>query len=261
MDYYNSLSPVAKSNMAVLISRLKAKGITNQFAIASILAIVSKESEFIPKSEGLNYTTPERLRQVFPSTFPTVDSAKPYVKNQVATANKVYGGKYGNNTSGDGYKYRGRGFNQVTFKNQYKIYGDKIGVDLINNPDLLNTPTVAADVLIEYFKDSFKTAPKSKLALYNSTGINDFKTLNDSVGAFYHANAGWGHSVAAIKADPTGGKAKAQERSTGLYTLVLENKGATGGALFFLALVALAIYKRKSIAEFANKIFSQKKQA
>lgn len=258
MSYYNTLSPTAKSNLAVLVSRLKAKGITNQFAIASILAIVSKESEFIPKSENLNYSTAERLHKVFPSSFPTVKSAKSYAGNPIAIANKVYGGKYGNNTTGDGYKYRGRGYNQITFKDQYVKYGKRLGVDLVNNPDLLNSPAVAADALIEYFKDSFKSAPKEKLELYNSTGINDFKTLADSVGAFYHANAGWGHSVATIKADPTGGKAKAVERSSGLFTLISENKGATGGALFFLMLTALAIYKRKSIAEFANKIFSQK---
>lgn len=264
-QYYNQLSQVAKDNMAIIISRAKKRGITNPYSVASILSIVSKESGFIPKSESLYYTAPERLRAIFGNEFPTVESAKPYVKNEIATANKVYGGEYGNNTAGDGYKYRGRGFNQLTYKSAYKFYGDKIGVDLVNNPDLLNNPSVAADVMLEFFIESFKTAPKNKLALYKSTGINDFKTLADSVGAFYHANAGWGHSVAEIKKDTTGGRALAVSRSTGLYAkianTVSENKGATGGALFFLALAALAIYKRKSIAEFANKIFSQKKQA
>jgi predicted chitinase len=249
MDTYaKTLSEVQKKNMSILRDRMIKKGITNIFSQAAILSIVSKESEFIAKSESLYYKTPEDLHRVFPSVFPTVDSARPYVKNTELTANKVYGGKYGNKLPGDGFKYRGRGYNQITFYDRYLEIGRKIGVDLVNNPDLLNDPVVAADALIQYFLDEF-SSPKGKavLPMYKSTGINDFKTLPDSVGAFYHANAGWGHTVASIIADPTGGRKKAVERSDGLYAVLMENKGTVaGGSLFFLALAAWGIIKLTS---------------
>ena len=255
--YYQELGPIAQKNMAILLERMKKRGITNPFAQAAILSIVSKESGFMPKSENLNYTSAEQLHKIFSHAFPTVESAKPYIKNPIAIANKVYGGKGGNNAPGDGFKYRGRGYNQITFKDEYKEYGDKIGVDLVNNPDSLNIPTVAADALIEFFKDSFNEAPKAKLAVYNTTGINDFKTLPDSVGAFYHANAGWGHSVDQIKADPTGGRKLAIERSPGLLELVSNHKVAAGGTVFFFLAVAVVVWKRKPLMELANKILNK----
>lgn len=175
----------------------------------------------------------------------------------------VYNGIAGNGAT-DGYKFRGRGYNQLTGRGNYRANGKKIGYDLEFNPDLLSTnATVAADSLIQYFKDTFETAKRlGKLAQYNSTGINDFKSAQDSVGAFYHANAGWGKTAAAIQADPTGGLAKAKSTVNDFYTLVskgvTENKGVAGGGLFFLILAGVAIYKRKAIGEFFKKQTTKK---
>jgi putative chitinase len=69
-----------------------------------------------------------------------------YAHNQEAIANKVYGGRMGNGVeeTGDGWKYHGRGLIQLTGKENYANCGSSIGVDLLSNPGLLNTPEYAA---------------------------------------------------------------------------------------------------------------------
>lgn len=59
----------------------------------------------------------------------------------------------GNTTPGDGAKYKGRGFIQLTGKYNYEVYGQKVGVDLVSNPDLASEPKIAAKVALAYFKD------------------------------------------------------------------------------------------------------------
>jgi murein DD-endopeptidase MepM/ murein hydrolase activator NlpD len=59
----------------------------------------------------------------------------------------------GNIYPGDGAKYHGRGFIQVTGRNNYQYYGNKLGVDLINNPNLALDPTISARILASYFVD------------------------------------------------------------------------------------------------------------
>jgi len=59
----------------------------------------------------------------------------------------------GNVKSGDGLRYIGRGYIQLTGRFNYKYYGEKLGIDLINNPDLLLDPVNSAKALALYFKD------------------------------------------------------------------------------------------------------------
>ena len=58
----------------------------------------------------------------------------------------------GNNQPGDGYKYRGRGYIQLTGRANYRQYGKLLGVDLENNPDLAKDPNIAARIALEYWK-------------------------------------------------------------------------------------------------------------
>lgn len=217
MNYLDSLSNEQKSNAANIIKAAVDSGITNKYAIAAILAIISKESEFKPKSENLNYSE-KRIKEVFPSLK---NRASDLDNNPEALGNAIYGGRYGN-ANNEGYKYRGRGYNQLTFKGNYDKFGKLIKVDIVKNPDLVNDPVVAAKIAIAFFIDGIKDLKRlGKLKLYNAESINDFKNLTDSILAMYHVNAGTGKQVSNIKNlqnnDIVGGFTKAKNRIQNIY--------------------------------------------
>lgn len=100
-------------------------------------------------SENLFYTTPQRIYNHFTSSFKkNPREAEKYINNPEALANKVYANRLGNGNeaSGDGWRYRGRGFLHITGRELYDKVGRAIGVDLVNNPDLL---AIDADVSLK----------------------------------------------------------------------------------------------------------------
>lgn len=116
-------------------------GIDSNLVICHLMAQISFECNAgLEVVENLNYS-PERMRQVWPSRFPTIEAAFPYAHNPRALANKVYDGRMGNVLdSNDGWNYRGRGATQTTGHDGYRALGEKTGLDLLGNPDLLNEP-------------------------------------------------------------------------------------------------------------------------
>lgn len=249
----NKLSAAQKANLKALLSEAQMAGIDNVYSLAAMAAIVAKESNFVYKFEsGYGTTSNKRIREIF------TDRVKDYTEAQLTAlkANDynffeaIYGyktaigKKYGNTAPGDGYKYRGGGPNQLTFKANYARIAKQIGLDIINTPGLVNTPEGGAKIAVQYFINAFKSAPKATLAKYNSTGINDFKNQRDSVNAFYHANAGFGKSVEAIEADKTGGLAKARAIVNDFSSFFGEHKTeiAVGGGALALGALGLVIF-------------------
>ena len=112
---------------------------------ASFLGQCAHESNnFTALAENLNYKA-ESLCKVWPKRFPSLEAAQPYHRNPEAIANHVYASRMGNGDeeSGDGWKYRGRGLIQLTGHDNYKACGEALGVDLLDDPDLVSTPMYA----------------------------------------------------------------------------------------------------------------------
>ncbi len=111
---------------------------------AAFLAQLAHESGELRRwTEDLTYRW-QRLRQVFPKYFRTDAEAQPFDRQPERIANRVYGGRLGNGNeaSGEGWRYRGRGPIQLTGKDNYRSCGQGIGVDLVNEPERLESPDV-----------------------------------------------------------------------------------------------------------------------
>ena len=106
--------------------------------------------------ENLNYSA-EGLNKTFHKYFPTLESATSYARNQEKIANKVYSNRMGNGDelSGDGYNFRGRGGFQTTGKDNYSLLSKDTGIDFINHPELLETYKYAI-LSAGYFWNSHK---------------------------------------------------------------------------------------------------------
>lgn len=111
------------------------------------LAQIGHESGSLARvEENLNYTTAERLQQVFPRYFPTLDMARQYVGKPEWIGSRVYANRMGNGAeqTGDGFRYRGRGLIQVTGKANYAEMAYLLALPLVGEPDLLLLPQNAA---------------------------------------------------------------------------------------------------------------------
>lgn len=97
-----------------------------------------ESANFKALQENLNYSA-NGLKSVWGSRFPTDEVANKYARNPNMIANKVYANRMGNGDeeSGEGWKYRGRGLIQCTGKDLYKTLSDALNINLIDDPDML----------------------------------------------------------------------------------------------------------------------------
>lgn len=127
--------------------------------IADFFAQTSNETGGYTRfDENLNYSA-ERLHVVWPGRFPRNPVggqrvAEAYAHNPQKLANYVYGnrGGNGNEASGDGWKFRGRGPLGLTFHDNYALYGRLLNLPLLDNPDLAADPTIGTLIALEFYK-------------------------------------------------------------------------------------------------------------
>ena len=144
---------------------------------AMFLAQTAHESnDYKRLEESFNYK-PERLFQVFRKRVGTLENAKKLCdEGAKAIADFVYGGRLGN-AKYEGYKYRGRGIIQLTGKNNYEYYGNKLNIDLINNPDLAKEPDTAIEIALLFWQEK-------ECGLYAK--MRDVKTVTKLINGGYN---------------------------------------------------------------------------
>jgi putative chitinase len=115
--------------------------INTPLRLAHFLAQCGHESGgFRATQENLNYSA-KGLTGIFKKYFPTMALAEQYQRNPQKIASKVYGGRMGNGpeSTGEGFKFRGRGYIQLTGKENYTAFGKSINEDILSNPDKVAT--------------------------------------------------------------------------------------------------------------------------
>jgi putative chitinase len=115
--------------------------INTPLRLAHFLAQCGHESGgFRATQENLNYSA-KGLMGIFKKYFPNASLAAQYERKPAKIAAKVYGGRMGNGNeaSGEGYKFRGRGYIQLTGKENYTAFGKSIGEDILSNPDVVSS--------------------------------------------------------------------------------------------------------------------------
>lgn len=144
---------------------------------AHFLSQIAHESgEFNFVVENLNYSQ-EALMRTWPKRFPNINTAAPYHRNPERIANLVYANRLGNGpeSSGDGWRYRGRGLIQITGKFNYSTCGAALGIDLATNPQLLEEP---------------KYAVESAAWFWGTNGLNELADKDDVVAVTRRINGG-----------------------------------------------------------------------
>lgn len=154
---------------------------TNRRIAVFLAQYLYETANFTKLVENTNYTSVERLMVVFPKYFPSTTIARCYVSKPVNIANRVYANRFGNGDewSGDGHLYRGRGLCHLTFKDNYKAFAKASGVDVVKAPELLEKPDYAVRVGVWYW-DSRKLNTEADKAFGANLELA-FKTITRSI--------------------------------------------------------------------------------
>ena len=141
MNYNNLSTKINKVVLDEMPTTITKFNINTPLRLCHFLAQCSHESgNFSLVKENMNYSA-KGLLGVFKKYFPNEALAKQYERQPQKIGNRVYANRMGNGdeASGEGFKFHGRGYIQLTGKDNYKAFSDFIGEDCVTNPDLVAT--------------------------------------------------------------------------------------------------------------------------
>ena len=212
---------MSKDNADLVMQVALDSGISDHRELANFMGQMQVESgNFNNFEENLRYR-PEHFLETFRghNGLSTLDQARVIIAGTPKTvAEAAYGGHWGairlgNTESGDGYAYRGRGFTQLTGRNNYRDIGDHLGLDLVNHPDDAAKPEIAAKIAIDFWKTNVVSNGHQQDVYWATHDIN--KAFN-ALAAREKAAAEWEHKLDAGYRpglpDPTIGDAEADRR-------------------------------------------------
>ena len=151
---------MASERETQLIRQAMAAGITSREELANFMAQVTHESGGLTRlEEGFRYTRgidQIPVRSAMREGPEALEAARQEALrgNPERLGELMYGGRMGNDEPGDGYRYRGRGYMQLTGKDNYRAAGDALGLDLVSNPDLAADPENAARIATWYWQQN-----------------------------------------------------------------------------------------------------------
>lgn len=198
-----ALSQQQVEGMEAILDGCASAGVSDPRHIAYVLAtpMIETGGSFQPIVENLNYSEQGLLR-TFPKYF-NASNAKAYARKPEAIANRAYGGRMGNGpeASGDGFRFRGRGFCQITGKTNYAKFSDLLGVDLVGTPDWACRDDIAGKVIVIGMRDGMFTG--KKLADYFTASGSDWVNARRIINSLDRANdiAGFGRKFYAALLD------------------------------------------------------------
>lgn len=162
----------------LLDNLLSASGIDTKERVSMFLAQCGHESGgFTRFVENLNYGA-KGLRGTFSKYFPDDSTAIAYERKPEKIANKVYANRMGNGpeSSGDGWKYRGFGLIQLTFKDNFSAFSKDTGIDLVTDP--------------EKYRTDLSIIIKTAIWFWNKNKLNSYCDNNDFIGLTKKINGG-----------------------------------------------------------------------
>lgn len=152
--------------------------INTPLRVAHFIAQCAHESgNFLFIKENLNYRA-ESLMKTWPRLFPTIEIARQYEKQPERIANRAYGNRMGNGdeASGDGWRYCGRGLIQLTGKDNYTFFAGSLGISVEEAAEYLAT---------------FEGAAQSACWYWEQNNLNRFADANDVKGLTRAINGGY----------------------------------------------------------------------
>jgi putative chitinase len=152
--------------------------ITTPLRVAHFVAQCAHESgNFVFIKENLNYKAAS-LQKIFSKYFPTAELAAQYANKPERIANRIYANRMGNGpeTSGDGFRYCGRGLIQLTGKDNYTFFAGSLNIPVEEASDYLAT---------------FEGAAQSACWFWEQNNLNRFADVNDVKGLTRAINGGY----------------------------------------------------------------------
>jgi len=177
----NNLTPDGKIGPKTMSVFQKKYSLTTEQTANFFGQVGHETGEFRYDQENLNYSA-ERLKEIFHKYFPTDELANSYARKPEKIANRVYANRMGNGgeSSGDGWKYRGRGAIQLTGSNNYTDFSK-----YTNDPEVLSNPDVVASKY--YLKSALFFFTKNKIFdIANNVNLDTIKKITKKINGGYN---------------------------------------------------------------------------